>query len=89
MRSTDRGVACLSSLTIPLDHHGRLGPHCAAPDVGKLRQRRPPVPLVVVVECEADQPFRQLHASPSTAARAPRRAEVAGTCATGIPVEIW
>ena len=41
MSSTDCGVACQSSSTIPLDHHGRLGPHRAAPDVGKSRQRRP------------------------------------------------
>ena len=41
MSSTDCGVACQSSSTIPLDHHGRLGPHRAAPNVGKSRQRRP------------------------------------------------
>ena len=41
MSSLDRGVDFLSFFTIPLDHHGRLGPHRAAPDVGKSRQRRP------------------------------------------------
>ena len=71
MRSTDRGVACLSSPAIPLDHHGSLGPHSTAPDVGKGRLRTSGGPGRV----QTDQPFPAAPREPidrGTGARARR-----------------
>ena len=43
----DQANACVSTCTIPLDPHERLGPAGATPGVGNLLKRRPGTPCTL------------------------------------------
>ena len=50
MAFADQANACVSTSTIPLDPHERLGPAGATPGVGNLLHGRPGTPVPCLVE---------------------------------------